>query len=123
MIRLSDTTQRDTITLSNLHAEDCDFIYEVCITKFDRCSLRNDADIKHHLGDLAWKMLRDAGLVYQKSKLIGRLRISRGPKEAVKTNFIFFYKQILNLKILYFLLDLFLYINQPPLEWPPRPSS
>ena len=84
MIRLSDTNQRDTITLSNLHADDCDFVYEVCNTNFDRCSVRNDSEIKHQLSDLAWNALRGAGLVNHKSKLIGRWRISRGPKGAVK---------------------------------------
>ena len=30
IIRLSDTTPRDTVTLSNLHDDDFDFVYEVC---------------------------------------------------------------------------------------------
>ena len=64
MYRLSQATRRDTITLSNLHSDDCDVVYEVEVTKFDKCTLKTDDDVKHFLGDFAWKKLREAGYVY-----------------------------------------------------------
>ena len=102
MYQLSQATQRDTITLSNLHTDDCDVVYEVEVTKFDNCTLKNDADVKHFLGDFAWKKL-DAGYVYYDCKYIGRWRIFRGSRGAVKNKiFLFNFFNLFSNKIFLF---------------------